>query len=219
MFAFYFRAAAASICIFGIFSALGVHNGEFDVKRLLYFTFQTNFLIACMFIVLALRTHRELREKGVHGECCFLPRSCAALLIYAALTVFVFWAFISWNAPNRDVVFSYGNFATHLINPLLFLADYVMFSRPGLLKKRDPLRFLIFPAAYCGIASVLGATGLIFTTPYSDEVLHYPYFFMDYYQYGLWAIPMITMVGFVIAGLGWLLLFIDRRRKAKAVSG
>ena len=216
--AFWFRTVAAVACFMGILAALNIHQGAFVPAQLLFFTFQSNFLAFIAFIVLAVKTRKDIRANGKTGSCHYFPRIHACLLLNMVIVALVFWLAIAPFIPNTEVLLTYGNFATHLINPLFFIGDYALFSQGRHLTKKAPFFFLIFPLFYLVKVSILGFAGVEFATPYTDEIHNFPYPFMDWHRFGAWTALFITAIAGVIFAVGYVIYCIDRRRTVQEVS-
>jgi len=212
--AFWFRICAAAGCLIGIFAALDIHHGRFNYAQLLYFTFQSNFLVFVAFIVLAIKTRKDMKANGKIGSCHYFPLIHASLVLNMIIVVLIFWLGIAPFIPNTEVLLTFGNFATHLVNALFIVGDYALFSRGRHLTKKSPFLFLVFPFFYLIQASVLGFAGVEFTTPYSDRIYSFPYPFMDWHRFGGWTVFLVLAVAGVILTVGYVMYFIDRRRKA-----
>jgi len=213
--AFWFRVCAAAACLIGILAAQDIHLGRFNSAKLLYFTFQSNFLVFVAFVVLAVRTGRDMRANGKTGSCHYFPLVHAALVLNMIMVAVIFWFGIAPFISNTQALWTFGNFATHLVNVCLIVGDYVLFSRGGHLTRRTPFFFLVFPFFYLVQASILGFAGVEFTTPYSDGVYSFPYPFMDWHRFGAWTIlPILAVAGLILAA-GYAMYFIDSRRKTR----
>jgi len=182
--------------------------------KLLYFTFQTNFLVFAAFIVLATKTRKDMKANGKIGSCHYFPLVHASLVLNMILVVLVFWLGIAPFITNTEALWTFGNFATHFINACFIIGDYALFSQGGHLTKRTPFLFLVFPFFYVVQASILGFAGVEFTTPYTDGVYRFPYPFMDWHRFGGWTLLFILALAAGILAAGYAMYFIDRRRKA-----
>jgi hypothetical protein len=210
VFALSFRAFAFVFCLFSVLWNLGTFFGEFSGISLLYYTLQSNVLVVVMFGLLTVYTAIGLKRGGKKGSASYFPRISANVTLGIFLTLLVFWTML---ARTRDAAYlsSFDNLGVHLFNPLLMIADYVLFSEGGKLKKYDPFIFAALPIGYLIQATILGFSGVNYSQV-PGETARFPYFFMDYYETGAWvALYIIGLAAFYI-GLSFLLWFIDFRR-------
>ncbi|MCL2234557.1 MAG: Pr6Pr family membrane protein [Firmicutes bacterium] len=166
--------------------------------------------------MLAVKTVVDKKKNGNKGSAHYFVKIYATLLISMILVAVVFWVAIAPSVAGSSEIMTYGNFATHLVNPLILLADYIFFSESGRLKKHDPYWILIYPAVYVVKTGILGALGVRYDTPFSDGVYWAPYPFLDWSRFGALTALMILGFALVILGLGYLLLFIDRKLARKS---
>jgi hypothetical protein len=219
VFALSFRIVAFIVCLFGILASLGIFQGQFNETYLLYYTYQSNILVLGFFAVLIYKTTVDLQKKGRIGDNGYFPRISAGILLAIMLTMIVYWLLLAPAAVSSygwENTFSFNNLCVHLITPLLVLFDYILFSKKGKLKKNDPLLFCIVPIVYFIQAMILGFSGVIYDITEAGEIIHFPYFFMDYYELGLWIIPYILGISLFYLGLGKILLYIDHKRKSES---
>jgi hypothetical protein len=220
-FALIYRIIAAALCVFGIFVELDLHLDPslyFHHSQLLYFTFQSNLLVFVAFVVLSVKTGKDIKKDGNRGSSFYYPSICAALLVSIMMTMIIFWLILLPYITHTNVLSTYGNISTHAINPLLFLLDYVLFSTSPHLTRKDPLKVLVFPVFYVVQASILGAAGVKFHTPFADRIANYPYIFLDWSIYGGFTILFIIAMAAVFVAAGYLLYFIDCKRNNRQKS-
>jgi len=213
--AFWFRTCAAVGCLIGILAALDIHHGRFNSVQLLYFTFQSNFIVLIAFVVLAVKTRKDMRANGKIGSCHYFPLIHASLVFNMIIVALIFWLGIAPFITNTEALLTFGNFATHLINVCFIVGDYALFSQGRHLTRKTPFLFLIFPFFYVVQASILGFAGVEFTSTYTDGIYSFPYPFMDWYRFGGWTILLILALAVGILAVGYIMYFIDSRRKAE----
>jgi len=215
IFALNYRIMAFIVCLLGILASIGIFEGQFYETSLLYYTYQSNILVLGFFTVLIYKTTVDLQKKGKIGDNGYFPRINAGVLLAIMLTMVVYWGMLAPELVSSSTwqsLFSFKNLAVHLITPLLVLFDYILFSEKGKLKKNDPFIFCIVPIVYLIQAMILGFSGVIYGITETGEIIHFPYFFMDYYLLGLWIIPYILGISLFYLGLGKILLYLDHRR-------
>ena len=141
-------------------------------RRMLYFTQQSNLWIAAAslaFAVLLIRpdiSERALRLAGLLKYIFTLSITVTGIIFCALL------------APFADIpVWYLSNVITHIIVPVLAVADFFTNAWILPLRKRDALYAMIPPAVWFLFASVLCALRVDF-----GRGEPYPYFFMDFYS-------------------------------------
>lgn len=216
IFALSFRCAAFLICLFGILLNTGVFQSKFYGVILLYYTVQSNILALILFGALIFKTAMSLKNKGVKGNSGFFPQISSGVTVCIMFTFVVFWCVLAPFASEEDRAFimTYNNLSVHCIAPLLTLADYVMFSEGGKLKKKDPFIFASVPVIYLLITLIIGFSGaVVYQIPGFERSGSFPYFFLDYYAVGLWIFLYIAGLTLFYIGMGYLMLLIDGKRK------
>jgi len=218
-FALAFRIIALLFAIAGVTAQIGIFGGNFYTEAFMYYTIQTNLLAIVLFAMLAVKTAKSLRE-GTCGSAGWFTRFEMVCVVNIMLTFSVFWLLIS-NRISSEYLASFENISTHLLIPLLCLADYVMFSEAHRLRYRDVYLTCVFPIIYfifIHIISILGYTfdrGLINEHIISADVpssVRFPYFFLDYERVGFMAIAYIMGILAFILLLGHGMYVIDRKR-------
>ncbi len=188
-------------------------TGEYMIGHLsfLFFTIQSNFLMALVAIVLIV--FDIIKLKGIKKE---LPRWLYYLKFAATtaviLTLIVFWAFLAWTM-EPSYLYSVGNLTLHTIVPIVAVVEYIIFTNDYKTTKFGLASSLIFPLAYFVFAVILMAANVSF-----GPDMQAPYFFLDYKKNGWFKISNgnIGVVYWVIIILiiFYLLAFgIDRLHK------
>ena len=157
--------------------------------RLVTFTYQAN-LLAAGYYAWTLCSPRGHRRTGLRG----------------AVVLYVVVAGIIWNLllTGRSMGYTPANFLLHVVVPVLAVTDWLLIDRgTSLARWWQPLAWLVYPAAYLGLALVvLNRAGR-----------RAPYYFLDPGSVGMGAVAVnvaLLAVGFL--GLGYLLLAVARPR-------
>jgi len=219
-FALGFRCTAFLACLFGVLYNITSGFSTFHGVLLLYYTIQSNIFAIALFGILIYKTAAGLKKDGVKGNSAYLSRISAGVTICIMLTFIVFWCVLAPFAgeAEKPFLFTYDNLSVHFIAPLLMLADYIMFSEGGKLKKEDPFLFAFVPIVYLIITLIIGFSGkVVFQIPGFERSASFPYFFIDYSAVGLWMLAYIVGLTVFYIGMGYFLLFIDGRRERKTV--
>jgi hypothetical protein len=221
-FALGFRIVAFVLCLFGIIHNLGLFDGQFYGVFLLYYTLQSNLLALVLLGILTVRTAIGLKKDGMQGSSGYFPRTSACIALCVAIVLIVFWIVIAPTFAFPEYMFSFTNLSVHLINPLVMIIDYVLFSERGHIKLRDPFLFVIVPVTYFIQATALGFAGTNFQFPQVPgldvpiDIKPFPYVFMDYFALGGIVAINIILIAATFIGIAYLLWFVDNRRAKKA---
>jgi hypothetical protein len=219
IFALIFRSLAAILTVLSLLASLGVFEGKMYWGLFRYYTVQSNILVLALFIYLAIKTAKAIKESGSKGSACFSPRLCASVLMCIMLTLVVFWLILSprFIATPMELL-KFRNSGVHLLVPLLVLADYIMFNVSGHLKKYDPFLFMIIPLVYLVFVTIIGLAGAIYKIKIDDIIIvrHFPYFFVDYYVMGWLCAIYIPVFIIIYLGFGFLMYSADAK-KAKRI--
>jgi hypothetical protein len=213
VFAVGYRAVAFLLCLAGILDTLGVFTGTFSVSGLLYYTTQSNILCLVYFGILLVRCLLDIRSQGKTGSCSHNERFSALVTLSITVTMIIYWALLAPSMGDPGFLLSFMSLQPHLVTPLLMIVDYLLFISPGKLTRRDPLYFALVPLGYWLQATILGLSGVVYRT---DEVtgaaVHFPYFFIDYYQIGWTVAVYVVVIALCFFGAAWLLVWADSRR-------
>jgi hypothetical protein len=216
IFALSFRIAAFVLCLAGILSVTGVFKGRFHGGALLYYTLQSNILVLFMFGLLIFETAKSLKKEGRIGSNAHCPRLSVMVLLAIMVTLLVYWALLAPTYKDKSLLLEFSNLSVHLITPILMLADYILFSAGGKLTRRDPLLSCVIPIAYFIQATILGFSGVMYSSSSSDKASHFPYFFIDYYESGWWVALYVTIITAFFIGVSYFMLWVDKKRSSKS---
>ncbi|MDR1237239.1 MAG: Pr6Pr family membrane protein [Propionibacteriaceae bacterium] len=142
-----------------------------------------------------------------------------------AVTVCIALTFLVFHFVLRPSMFSMGEYSTSVANalahyavPLMAIADWLAFDPKGQMKKLDPVKWLLIPAAYLAFALVRAQFGI-----YAGSDSRYPYFFIDIDQYGgpqvvvncLAIAAAYTLLGYAVYALDWTMSVLARNLRSK----
>lgn len=203
---------ASLVLLIGILSSLEIFNGGFAFTQMLFFTFWANFLTFLFFISLTIKSGINLKLGGKFGNCFFYSKIYGTLMVAMILVMLAFWIGIAPFVENTHELWRFSNFATHVINPIIIITDYVLFSKAGFIAVKDPLLYLVFPGIYGIAATVMGFSGVEFVSPYFDYPHAFPYPFMNWHDFGALTSLMLLAAVVIFAGTGYALYAIDKKR-------
>ncbi len=191
-----YRILFAFLVWFGLISQYVVvaESGEYDSLAVATFSF-FGFLTVWsnLFVALAI-TAPLLGGTGRLAEFFDAPNTRAAVLLYMSFVGVSFHILLA-HIYNPDGIAGVANFLMHTLVPILYLVDWLLFSRKrGVTYAAIPF-WLIFPVVY-GVWSII--QGLVLGK--------FPYPFVDVVELGYSGVA-INMLGFASAyGVGAVLI-------------
>jgi len=217
IFALGFRAFAFLFAVWGVLAIMGVFKNAFQPMGLMMYTVQSNILVAVFFGVLLAKTvlsicGGEKRPVSSEKPYGFFPRLSAIVTLAIFVTMLIYWCILVPIAPGTGIrrFLAPDNLAEHLITPLLMLADYLIFTERGKLKKYDPLLCTIIPYIYLAQVMTLGLTRTV-KYDFIGSDSHFPYIFLDVDIFGAWVILMIAGITVFFLGIAFSWRLLDKK--------
>jgi hypothetical protein len=185
-----------------------------DQYRIAYYTSQSNLITLGYFGgVLYWMVRRNTVEPAA-------PRLRGAVTLWILITGLISHFLLQGGAnplpglwiddPAQQAV-NWSRFLVHYVVPTLVLIDWIAFGPRRVSPWRDLWLWILYPLGY-GVASVSRAIAI---PTISDR---YPYFFLDPTEHGYgWVAGQFVELGLIFAGLGAILLLIDRLRGRRPV--
>ena len=193
-------------CAFGVLGSVACLGLFDDYKNMswtfyVYFTNLSNFL--CLGIMFA-----ELVQTARKKENSFVMTLPALKFIAMLGILLTFFVFNIMLAGGRDIQMNLQvkSILFHVVLPIMYVADWVMFYEHRKTKWYYPLLSISFPIVYLLFVYVRAAV-LGFD---SENYFLYPYFFLDLDKQGIGGVAMwfgILFVAFVV--VGYILFVID----------
>lgn len=202
-------------CIFALIALLadfGVFGGDFTTRPFVFYTSLSNMLCSS-FMVISLISNLAGRKVGV------LPRLKFLFVVMILLTAVVFNLFLNYFSSVIAYFAAYKNALYHLILPVMFVLDWILFYKRGTLKRYDPMLALSIPLVY--VIYIMVRAHVVKSAGIAVSVL-YPYFFLDVGRLGwqgflLWVGILLATLLLLGYGLYGLDRFFFRKRKASQV--
>lgn len=212
-----FRSIALILVFAGLYNNFVVFSSTYLIRRIMYYTMQSNFLVLLLFVMLLVRTICSWVKTGPKGTAGFFARFEMLVVVAIIICMLVYWGILSlpyFKAGSFDVLFSFRNLSVHLFTPLLCLADYLLFAPHGHLKYRDIYLALIFPLYYLILTTILGFSGFVYRiSALERRAVRFPYSFYDYDVLGARAV--LNILGLILFFLlvSHLIYFLDKKWK------
>ena len=204
-----YQSIYIGIAIIAIFASLGLFDASFRWDFYIHFTNLSNYLC----IALMICELRDTAKRSGDSLVTTFPLVKFIALLGILLT-FIIYNFIL--APRRDIKDSFvvASVTLHIILPLIFTFDYVLFYEHGKVKWYYPILSTIFPLVYAAFiyihAAILNFDSSIFYPGRKDPFI-YPYFFLNLDKYGVAGVAkyiVIILIVFVV--FGYLIVLIDK---------
>ena len=206
-----YRISSLIFSIIGLLAVTHAFTDNFSFSIFAYYTTQSNILGTFLFLLLSIRTLKELRKDGRRGSASFYTVFEMVCVIDLLLTLLVFWVLLAPTMFTMNGTFSpfeFGSIATHLVTPLLVLLDYFLFTDSGHLRYKDVFLVLIYPLTYLIGSSLAGLLGYVYRVNADGTPVRFPYFFYDFDQIGAQALLYIgaLILFFLLLSHGFYLL-------------
>lgn len=199
-----FRSIFLAISLVGIIGSFGTYRGAYNPDFYLYFTNLSNYFCFGVILTLLIDDIKKFRA-GVRNEASELaPNFRLAVCIMIIITFLVYNTILSH--PFKVSYWTdFQSLIMHLVCPVMFILDYMLFSKHRTLRVYAPALTCIFPLIYVFYilirAEVYVGTGKMV----------YPYFFLNGYEIG-WGAVVLYIIGIaaIIIGLGYALWAYDK---------
>ena len=204
-----FQSIYVGISIIAVLASFGLFDMSFRWDFYIHFTNLSNYL--CIIIML-----RELYDTAKKANDDYV-KTCPLLKFVALLAIIL--TFITYNfvlSAKRDMrdSFTTGSITLHIMLPLLFIFDYVLFYEHGKNKWYYPIISTLFPIAYALFIFIHAAILKFDTSILSFDKTSpfiYPYFFLRLDILGVSGLLknlVIIFFGFII--FGYIILILDK---------
>ena len=134
----FYKGMLFSLIIAALYREIYV-NGAIIKGAFLYFTIQSNILVAFCLLILALLPIKE------RSKC--LIRGISLLAITLTGLVYNFLLYRIYNSWGT-AAYTYSRTVTHVIAPIGFTVDWLLFDTHDRMKPKDIFIWLIYPAMY-----------------------------------------------------------------------
>lgn len=204
-----FQSIYIGIAIIAVLASLGLFEMAYRWDFYVHFTNLSNYLCA-IFMVLELR---DTAKKNIDSYVTTYPTVKFVALLSILLT-FIIYNFVL--AKSRDIKDSFvvASVTLHMILPLMFTFDYILFYEHGKVKWYYPIVSTVFPLLYAAFIFVHAAIRNFDSSIYfpgRNDPFIYPYFFLNLDKYGVAGVAkyiVIILIVFVV--FGYIIVMIDK---------
>ena len=204
-----FQSIYIGIAIIAILASLGLFEMSYRWDFYVHFTNLSNYLCAIlMFLEL-----RDTAKKQIDSYVTTYPMIKFIALLGILLT-FIIYNFVLAKQRELEEIFVVSSVTLHMILPVMFTLDYILFYEHGKLKWYYPIVASVFPLLYAVFiyihAAILNFDSSIYFPGRTDPFI-YPYFFLNLDKYGVvGVIKNITIIFIVFMVFGYIILFADK---------
>ncbi len=194
------------LAVIGLLGSFGYFNADFNNDFYVYYTNLSNYICMGVMFVSFWRTLKSA-QRGEEGYCDTAPDFNFACVIMILVTFLVYNILLAKDITVFEYFTSITNLLLHVILPLMFIFNWVLFYRHGEMKWYAPLLCLVMPLIYVAFiviraACLAGATHTVL----------YPYYFLDVGALG-WG-GFFAWVGALLAifvAIGYLFYALDHQ--------
>ena len=204
-----FQSIYIGIALIAILASLGLFEMAYWWDFYVHFTNLSNYLCA-IFMFLELR---DTAKKNIDSYVTTYPVVKFVALLSILLT-FIIYNFVL--AKRRDIKDSFvvSSVTLHMILPLMFAFDYILFYEHGKVKWYYPIVSTVFPLIYAAFIFVHAAYYYFDSSIYypgRNDPFIYPYFFLNLDKYGIvGVITNIVIILIVFLAFGNVIVLIDK---------
>ena len=196
-----FQSIYIGIAIIAVLASLGLFEMTYRWDFYVHFTNLSNYLCA-IFMVLELR---DTAKKNIDSYVTTYPVVKFVALL-AILLTFIIYNFVLAKRIDIKDSFVVASVTLHMILPLMFTFDYILFYEHGKVKWYYPILSTIFPLLYAAFIFVHAAIRNFDSSIYypgRNDPFIYPYFFLNLDKYGVIGVTiniLIILIVFVVFG-------------------
>ncbi|MDE6356758.1 MAG: Pr6Pr family membrane protein [Clostridia bacterium] len=205
-----FQTIYCTLGVIGVLASLGLFAAEFNFDFYVYYTNLSNYICLGFMFVSLVFTVKSANKKE-DGACTLAPAFKFMCMIMIAVTFLVYNILLAKDKTAVEYFTSLSNLTLHLILPIMFILDWVLFYEHGKTKWSYPLLSVVMPLVYVAFILIRSAVVNHETTP-----VVYPYFFLNVDNLGwggffTWLVILIA--AFVI--LGYIIYLLDHIKEIK----
>ena len=204
-----FQSIYIGIAIIAILASLGLFEMTYRWDFYVHFTNLSNYLCAIlMFLEL-----RDTAKRSLDAYVATYP-VVKFISLLAILLTFIIYNFVLAQRRELRDSFVVSSVTLHIVLPIMFTLDYILFYEHGKLKWYYPIMSAIFPLLYAVFVYIHAAIHNFDSSIYypgRKDPFIYPYFFLNLDKYGVAGVIrniLIILVVFVV--FGYVIFLVDR---------
>ncbi len=184
-----YRAIFLGLAFLGIIQSFGLlADGTPSLDCLVYYTNLSNYLCFIVMLIVFIRNYKLVKKGEMTGNNDIIVK----LKFYTTIIILV--TFLVYNILLTDNMFGpgwngLGNLLMHIVLPLMFLFDFILFDKHHTLNWYDCLLCTVLPLIYVVVILIRGS---LLPSDYAGTI--YPYFFLNVSEIGLGAVLLWVLV-------------------------
>lgn len=200
--------------VIGFIHSLGYFSQSFNFDFYLYYTNLSNYICLGIMIAIFVSTIKSANKKE-DGFVQVAPKFKLMCVIMILVTCLVYNFLLARENGVYNYFMSIGNLTNHLILPIMFVLDWVLFYEHGKVKWYYPLLCTIMPLIYVAFI-IIRALIINATIGVGYSGLLYPYFFLDASTLG-WGgvIGWVFALLIIFIAIGYIFYAFDNLKRWK----
>lgn len=192
-----------TIAVFGLLGSLGYFSKSFSTDFYVFYTNLSNYFCMVMIIIQLVKRVKNKTNEATDTA----PRIKFISVIMILVTFLVYNILLAKDSSAAEYFLSPGNLIMHLILPILYILDWVLFYTHGKTKWYYPLISTILPLGY-----VVWIVVRSFILKGATWTTIYPYFFLNIEKLGwggffAWVFGLVA----IFIAIGYLFVLIDKK--------
>lgn len=200
-----FQIVYCVLGVIGILNSVGYFAADFNENFFVYYTNLSNYICIGVMFAMVVSTYKSVKNKE-DGYCNVMPSFTFLCVILILVTFLVYNILLADENTVVQYFTSQSNMLMHVILPIMFILNWILFYKHPSLKWYHPVLSVIMPLVYV-VFIVIRAN---FVKGDINAVV-YPYFFLDVDKLGwggFFAWVLILLAIFI--AIGYLLYLLDR---------
>ncbi len=197
-----FDYSLAILILFGILSQVYLLAGFYTLQVFRFFTLITNSLTFIFLIIQAtslLMFNNPIKNNFIKGQLI------SSLFLTGIISLFFYCSYINFTS-----ILGFSFFILHVLSPILFYLEYIIFDKKGSFKNKYIYQWLTMPAIYYFYILI---TSFFIDSNYP---IRFPYFFLDYTSLNIFVyILYIIAISLGLVILHTILIIFDRKKPIK----
>lgn len=199
-----YRVIYCVILSFGVLFSLGIFTGSsFNTDFYAYYTNLSNYACLGVMIAVTANTVKQIKKNEIYGTTQYLENTKFMCSILILVTFLVYNILLAKDNSAVEYFTSLSNLTLHLVGPILFILDHILFDSRCSIKWYMPLVSFVPPLGY--VAFVFIRAAIIGN---NANIMKYPYFFLNPEEVGAGGVFMwifILLAVFAVLGYGlWI---------------
>lgn len=204
-----FQSIYIGIAIIAILASIGLFEMTYRWDFYVHFTNLSNYLCAIMMFL-------ELRDTAKRSSDAYVATHPVVKFIslLSILLTFIIYNFVLAQSRELKDSFVVSSVTLHIVLPIMFTLDYILFYEHGKVKWYYPILSAVFPLAYVGFIYIHAAIHNFDSSIYypgRNDPFIYPYFFLNLDKYGVpGVIKNCLLITLCFVAFGYIIVLIDK---------